>query len=115
MFHLPSLIKSFFVLLVIGSAIVAATKFSPELKQTAGKVLGTTVNENSQTLPKALQKDVNESVTTAKNAAMNTDVNKVVDLKEKADKVISDYHSLQREIQIQVDRFFSQKKDERKK
>jgi hypothetical protein len=108
MFNLPSFIRSFFVLLVIGAVIFAATTFSSPIKSNVSKVLGTHVTEQSNELPKELQKDVSASVEGMKDKALKTDVTDLVDLGSRVRKVINDYHALQREIQKKADEFFAE-------
>jgi hypothetical protein len=113
MFNLPSFIRSFFVLLVIGAVIFAATKFSSPIKQTTSKVLGTQVTEKSEALPKELQKDVQDSVTGVTEQALKTDFTDLVDVRSRAGKVIRDYHTAQKEIQKHVDEFFKEKENKK--
>ena len=112
MFHLPSFIRSFFVLLVIGVVIFAATKFSSPIKHTTSKVLGTQVTKQSEALPGELQKDVTSSVDDVKKKALQTDITNIVDVSSRVKKVITDYHTVQEEIQKHVDEFFKEKKKE---
>jgi hypothetical protein len=110
MFHLPSFFRSFFVLLVIGAVIFAATKFSSPIKSNVSKVLGTEVTEQSDALPKELQSDVNASVEEVTSKALKTDVTDVVNLGSSVNKVVNDYHAVQEEIQKKVDEFFAEEK-----
>ena len=109
MFHIPSFIRSFFILLVLFAILFIATKLSPAVKTNVSKVLGTEISQKTPELPENLQKDVTSSLDTVKKQGMEANANDIVDASSKVNKVITDYHNLQKEIEKQINEFFRKK------
>jgi len=108
-FHLPAFIRSFSILLVLFGVLFVATKLSTQIKTKVSNVLGTKVTESSQKVPENLQKDITTSLEDIKKQGMKTDVQDVVDAGSKVNKVITDYHTFQKEVEKQINEFFKKK------
>lgn len=111
MFHPPSFFRSFFILLVLVAILFVATKFSSPVKNNVSKVLGIQVTESSKNVPENLQKDITSFLEDVKKQGMKTDVQDVVDAGSKVNKVITDYHNFQKEVEKQLNEFFKKKEN----